>query len=119
LVTKTSNQIILSLYRAPSGDVNEFLRWPYATSKHPYNPESAFIVWGDINYLNESNQKKKQVKSLVKTYNVSYTVNFETRIRNSSSTAIDNIFIDSARLSSSCTSPIVNCLLDPMFSFLQ
>jgi hypothetical protein len=26
LVTKTSNQIILSLYRAPSGDVNEFLR---------------------------------------------------------------------------------------------
>jgi hypothetical protein len=26
LITKTSNLIILSLYRAPSGDVNEFLR---------------------------------------------------------------------------------------------
>jgi hypothetical protein len=39
-------------------------------------------------------------------------VNFVTRIQNSSSTAIDNIFIDSARLSSSCISPIVNGLSD-------
>jgi hypothetical protein len=35
-------------------------------------------------------------------------MNFATRIQNSSSTAIDNMFIDSARLSSSCTSALVN-----------
>jgi hypothetical protein len=40
-------------------------------------------------------------------------VNFATRVQNSLSTAIDNIFLDSARLSSSCTSPIVSGLSDP------
>jgi hypothetical protein len=39
-------------------------------------------------------------------------VNFATRIQNTWCTVIDNIFIDSARLSSSCTSPIVNGLSD-------
>jgi hypothetical protein len=38
LVTKTSNLIILSLYRGPSGEVNEFLRRLDATLKYLYNP---------------------------------------------------------------------------------
>jgi hypothetical protein len=62
-----------------------------------------------MNYLNEYNHKK-QVNSLLKADILSQTVNFATRIQNSSSTAIDNIFIDSTRLSSSCTSPLVNSL---------
>jgi hypothetical protein len=45
-------------------------------------------------------------------------VNFATIIQNSSSTAIDNIFIDSARLSYSCTSPIVNGFSDHNAQFL-
>jgi hypothetical protein len=45
-------------------------------------------------------------------------VNFPTRVKNSSSTAIDNIFIDSARLRSSCTSPIVNSLSDHDVQFI-
>jgi hypothetical protein len=45
-------------------------------------------------------------------------MNFATRVQNSSSTAIDNIFIDSARLSSSCTSPLVNGLSDHDAQFL-
>jgi hypothetical protein len=45
-------------------------------------------------------------------------VNFATRIQNSSSTAVDIIFTDSARLSSSCTSPIVNGLSDHDAQFL-
>jgi hypothetical protein len=50
---------------------------------------------------------EKQANPLQGTYNLSHTVNFATRVRISSSTAIDNIFLDSARLISSCTS-IVN-----------
>jgi hypothetical protein len=53
---------------------------------------------------------KKCVNSLLRTYNLSHTVNYVTRIQNSSSTAMENIFVDSTRLSSSCTSPIVNGL---------
>jgi hypothetical protein len=40
LVTKISNLIMLNLYRAPSGDVNEFLRRLDATLKYLYSPKS-------------------------------------------------------------------------------
>jgi hypothetical protein len=62
LVTKTCNLIILSLYRAPSGDVNEFLRRLDATLKYQCNPESEFIICRDLNtnYLNENNQRKNK-----------------------------------------------------------
>jgi exonuclease III len=84
LVTKTSDLIILSLYRAPSGDVSEFLRRLDANLKYLYNPKSEFINCGDINinYSSENNQKK-QVNSLLKTYNLSLTVNFVIKIQNS------------------------------------
>jgi hypothetical protein len=57
LVIITSNLIILSLYRAPSGEVSEFLN---ATLKCMYNPKSEFIIWADISikYLNKNNHKK-------------------------------------------------------------
>jgi hypothetical protein len=38
LEIKTSNLIILSLYRAPSGDFQQFLRGLDATLKYLYNP---------------------------------------------------------------------------------
>jgi hypothetical protein len=60
------------LYRAHSGEVNEFARRLDATSKYLYNPKSEFIICGDINinYLNGS-RHEKQVKSLLRTYNLS------------------------------------------------
>jgi hypothetical protein len=45
LVTKTANLIILSLYRAPSGDVNEFVERLDAVLKYLYSPKSEFIMW--------------------------------------------------------------------------
>jgi hypothetical protein len=45
-------------------------------------------------------------------------MNFATRIQKSSSTAIDNIFIDNTRLRSSCTSPTVNGLSNHDAQFL-
>jgi exonuclease III len=119
LVTKTSNLIILSLYRDCS-DVNEFLRRLAATLKYLYNPKSEFIICRDlnINYLHENNHKK-EVNSLLKTYTLSHTVNFATRIQNSLNTAIDNIFTDGTRLSSSCTSPIVTASQTMMLNSLQ
>jgi hypothetical protein len=40
LVTTTSQLTVLSLYRAPSGEVNEFLRRLDATFKYLYNLKS-------------------------------------------------------------------------------
>jgi hypothetical protein len=45
-------------------------------------------------------------------------VNYATRVQNFSSTSIDNIFIDSGRLSSSCVSPMVSSLSDHDAQFL-
>jgi hypothetical protein len=119
LAIKSANLIILSMYRAASGDINEFLKRLDAILKYLYSPISEFIICGDINVncLKENNHKQ-QINSLLKSYTLSHTVNFATRVQNSSSTAIDNIFIDSARLSSSSTSPIVSGLSDHNAQFL-
>jgi hypothetical protein len=112
LVTKISNLIILSLYRAPSGDVNELLRRLDSTLKYLHNPKSDFITCGDknVNYLNRN--------SLLKTQNLSQNENFAARIQNTSSITIDNTFVDSTSLSSSCASPRVNGLSDHDAQFL-
>jgi hypothetical protein len=114
LETKTCSKLIItSLYRAPSGDFNQFLKRLDTSLTYLYNPKSELIICADISidYLNESNQKT-QINSLLTTYTLTHTVNFATRIQNNSSTAIDNIFVDNIRLNSSSTSPIINDLSD-------
>jgi hypothetical protein len=71
------------------------------------------LICGDINidYLNECNQKTTN-KLIIRNIQFDHTVNFATRIQNNSSTAIDNIFVDSIRWNSSSTSPIINGLSD-------
>jgi hypothetical protein len=101
------------MYRAPSGDINEFIKRLDAVLKYLYSPKSKFIIFSDINVncLNKNN-RKQQINSLIKAYNLSPTVNFTTRVQNSSCTVIDNIFMDNAKLSSFYTSAIVSGLLD-------
>jgi exonuclease III len=97
------------LYRARSANFNQFVKRLDTSLKYLCNPKSEFLFCGDINvgYLNDNNQKI-QLNSLLTTYTLSHTVNFTTRTQNVSSTAIDNIFADIARLSSSSTCPIIN-----------
>jgi hypothetical protein len=92
--TEASKLILLRLYRAPTGDFNKFIENLDDTLKYLYEPKTEFLICGDINtdYLSESN-RKKQLSSLLTTYNLSHTVNFATRIQNRSSTAIDNTYI--------------------------
>jgi hypothetical protein len=51
-------------------------------------------------------------KLTLKTYILPHAVNFPTRVQNSWNTAIDNMFVDSARLNSSYTARIINGLWD-------
>jgi hypothetical protein len=117
--TKETKLIVFCLYRAPTGDFNQFIKHLDDTLKLLYKPKAEFLICGDINtdYLIESN-RKKQLASLLTTYNLSHTVNFATRIQNDSSTAIDNIFVDNSRLKSSSTSPPINGLSDHDAEFL-
>lgn len=73
--------------------------------KYLYDPNSEFIIRGNINtdYLNENKSKQTERERERWTH------------QNDSSTAIDIILVDTTRLSSSSTSPIVNGLTDAWF----
>ena len=113
LETEASKLIVLSVYRARTGDFNQFLKKLDDTFKYLHKPKTEFLLCGDINidYLLESNCKR-HLSSLLTTYNLSHTVDFATRMKNKSSTAIDNIFVDNNRLGLTKTSPLINGLSD-------
>jgi hypothetical protein len=71
LGTEASKLIILSLYRAPTGDFNRFIKALGGTLKYLYKPKAEFLICGDINinYLIGSNGKN-QLSSLLTTYNL-------------------------------------------------
>jgi hypothetical protein len=71
-----------------------------------------------MDYLSDS-YRKKQMNSLLTTYSLIHTANFATRIQNDSSTAINNIFVDITRFSSSSTSSIINDLSDHDAQYLM
>ena len=59
-----------------------------------------------------SNNKKRQLDAVLLTYNLSAIVQFPTRSRSQSSTAIDNIFIDTHKFTNYTVFPPYNGLLD-------
>jgi hypothetical protein len=85
----------MAVYRAPSGNFNLFLKRLDDILKSFYRVDSKLILCGDINvdYLTED-EKKRQLDALLLTYNLTSIVHFPNRTQGSSSTTIDNIFLD-------------------------
>jgi len=77
---------------------------------HLHSPSLNLIICGDINinYL-QTSSSKNQLDSLLALYNL-YGVDFPTRITESSSTAIDNFFMDKGKNAKYTVSPIYNGL---------
>jgi hypothetical protein len=78
-----------------------------------YNPITDVAICGDINlnYLDET-ISVKQLKVLCETFNLISIINFPTRIGASTSTAIDNIFIDITKYDYHTVSSLHNGLSD-------
>ena len=78
-----------------------------------YRVGTKLILCGDINvdYLTE-NEKKRQLDIVLLTYNLATIVYFPTRTQGSSSTAIDNIFLDANTFFNYTISPLYNGLAD-------
>jgi exonuclease III len=78
-----------------------------------YNPTLEYIIFGDINidYLVNSD-RKKQLETLLQTYNLTSRVYFPTRSQKNSATIIDNIFIDMVRKQDHYIYPKMNALSD-------
>ena len=104
---------ILCIYRSPTGNFTTFLMHLEAILTQLHTNASNLIVCGDINvnYLQES-RNKSLLNSLLVSFNLHSAVNFPTRISNSSSTTIDNIFIDKYKNKDYSIIPISNGLSD-------
>jgi hypothetical protein len=85
----------LSVYRSPTGNFLLFLSTLDSILTRLFTNSLNIVICGDfnINYLEDSTNKLK-LDTLLASYNLHSTVDFPTRITNSSSTAIDNIFIN-------------------------
>ena len=77
------------------------------------NQKLDFIICGDINinYLTESS-KRGRFDAVLMSYKLVTTVTFPTRNGNNSSSAIDNIFIDTSMFENYTVSPLINRLSD-------
>ena len=111
---KSSKLIILNSYRPPKGYFNQFIENLDDALKYLYKPRAEFSICGDVNTdnLNYSNQKQKQLTSLLTTHALSHTVRFATRIQNNSIIAIGNKFVGNIRINLSSPSPLINGLSD-------
>jgi hypothetical protein len=104
---------ITAVSRAPTGNFNLFLNRVDDIIKTLYKGDLKLITCGDINihYLTD-NDKKRQLDAVLLIYNLSAIVHFPTSSQGYSSTAIDNIFIDTCRFINYTASPLHNGLLD-------
>ena len=98
LIISTNIYFILCIYRPPAGNFTAFLLHLESVLTQLYSNTINLIICGDINvnYLQDS-RNKFLLNSLLASFNLHSAVNFPTRISNSSSTTIDNIFIDKTK----------------------
>jgi len=105
------NLIVFCAYRAPGGNLEYFFKQVDNIFNTLDNSNTEYILCGDlnINYL-EPSSKKTKLENLLNMYNLIGTVNFPTRTTNTSSSAIDNIFVDKGR--NYTIKPYINGLSD-------
>jgi len=79
----------------PTGDVTHFLNTLETAIDQLYNNITNIILCGDfnINYLSD-NKKKQTLNSLLTSYSLYSIIDFPARTNNTTSTTIDNIFIN-------------------------
>ena len=104
---------ILCVYRPPTGNFSYFLSSLESVLNQTYSNSINIIICGDINinYLDNTNNKL-QLDILLASYELYSIVGFPTRISNTSSTAIDNIFIDILKNTNYTITPLPNGLSD-------
>jgi hypothetical protein len=107
------NVCIIAIYRAPSGNFDFFIMKLDTILKKLFRTNVEFIICGDINinFLVEGS-RRHQLEAILKTYNLMSVVNFPTRIQHTTSTAIDNFFIDCTMVGNYSIKRVINGLSD-------
>ena len=113
IYTPSGAFVVVMVYRSPTGDVTYFLSTLETALDQLYNNTANIILCGDfsINYLSD-NKKKQKLNSLLTSYSLYSIVDFPTRTNNTTSIAIDNIFINKFKYENYEIYPLINGLSD-------
>lgn len=105
--------VIVAIYRSPSSDVNIFLERMNVLIYYFDKKFDRIIIAGDLNIdVLTKDSKYKLFKELLKSHNMTYLVNFPTRVTEFSKTAIDNILVKSIDFDRAQIEGLVTCLSD-------
>ena len=105
---------IICIYRSPTGNFSYFLDQLESILNKSYKTTNGLILCGDlnINCFND-NSRKHLLDSLLAAFSLFSTVQFPTRILDSSCTLIGNIYINTCRHRHDFTvQPLINGLSD-------
>jgi hypothetical protein len=108
-----SSICIIGIYRAPAGNFELFMEDVENIIKKIYEIGLIMVICGDmhIDYLTE-NEMKIQLDTILLSYNLHCLVNFPTRTQKHSSTAIDNILINTSQFNNYIIASVFNGLSD-------
>jgi hypothetical protein len=113
LESKFLNVYVFSMYRAPTGDTEKFLRKSGCIMNYLYNSDIVFIVYGDIKmYFLTGSHFEQCLISLLESFNLTPSVNFSARIKSGLSTTTDNNFVASTRKDCCLIRLVINGLSD-------
>jgi exonuclease III len=104
---------IIAVYRSSNGNFQYFIKGLDNIIKKIYKPGVQLIICGDINinYLIES-KEKQELNKIRNSYILLSVINFPTRVKNNSRSAIDNIFLDTTQFGRYITCSMVIGLSD-------
>jgi len=104
---------IITVYKSPNGKFQHFIKGLDNIINKIYKPGVQLIICSDININDLTESKEKhELNNILSTYNLVSVINFPVRIKNNSSSTIDNIFLDTTKLRKYTTCPVVNGLSD-------
>ena len=105
--------LVIMVHRSPSDDFQSFLNGLADIIKKFIQSNLKLIIRGgiNVNYLTDTD-RKRQLDSILNSYNLFSRIHFPTRNQNGSNTAIDNIVTDILAFSNFKIIPIINGLSD-------
>ncbi|XP_045466781.1 uncharacterized protein LOC123675466 [Harmonia axyridis] len=90
---KNTSVIVLTIYRPPNGDMKTFFFKLENILDKIHQENKLIIIAGDFNIeMLQMNKDRSEFMNLMESFNLNPTINEPTRITNTSSSSIDNIF---------------------------
>ena len=113
ILTPPCTTIVITVYRSPNGNITYFLDKLEIVMDKLYSNTTNIILCGDfnINYLN-NNKNRQTLNSLLTSYSLYSVIDFPTRTNNSTTTSIDNVFINKFKNENYKAYSLINGLSD-------